>query len=219
MGVDRIAGRPGNLRGGGSHAAALDLGRAPAPVADHVVMVGRLARDVRVSPGRQVDPFHQPEIDEQIQRPKDGRPTDVQPAPPCIADQVVRGEMAGPIGYQPGDRSAGLGQAIAGAVDDVHEFLRSNHGADDTGSQLARREHGRRPLHLIFNQTGGSLIVVILLHASVNLGSFVPAAVGSTGAASFLYALITLVVASAVVLRHGRRALASRPRVTVGDEV
>jgi Na+/H+ antiporter NhaB len=58
----------------------------------------------------------------------------------------------------------------------------------------------------------------MLLHASVNLGSFVPQAVSSTGAASFLYPLITLLVALLVVLRYGRSTLASAPRVTVGDD-
>jgi CAAX protease family protein len=56
----------------------------------------------------------------------------------------------------------------------------------------------------LFNETRGSLVVVILFHASVNLGSFVPAVVGSTGAASMLYALITWIVALAVAARYGR---------------
>lgn len=65
----------------------------------------------------------------------------------------------------------------------------------------------------LFNQTQGSLIVVILFHAAVNLGAFVPAAVGSTGAASFLYAIITWGVALAVAARYGHENLASSPRV------
>jgi membrane protease YdiL (CAAX protease family) len=60
----------------------------------------------------------------------------------------------------------------------------------------------------LFNVTRGSLIVVILLHASVNLGSFVPAAVESTGAASLLYALATWIVAIVLVGRFGRATLA-----------
>jgi membrane protease YdiL (CAAX protease family) len=67
----------------------------------------------------------------------------------------------------------------------------------------------------LFNQTGGSLIVVILFHAAVNLAAYIPAAVGSTGAASFLYPLITWVVALIVAARYGREELASRPRVRV----
>jgi membrane protease YdiL (CAAX protease family) len=62
----------------------------------------------------------------------------------------------------------------------------------------------------LFNETRGSLIVVILFHASINLGSFVPAAVGSTGAASTLYAVITWIVALVVVSRYGRTTLSGR---------
>jgi membrane protease YdiL (CAAX protease family) len=65
----------------------------------------------------------------------------------------------------------------------------------------------------LFNQTGGSLIVVILFHAAVNLAAFLPTAVGSGGPASLLNVLITWLVAIAVVVRFGRARLASRPRV------
>jgi membrane protease YdiL (CAAX protease family) len=67
----------------------------------------------------------------------------------------------------------------------------------------------------LFNQTGGSLIVVILFHAAVNLAAFLPTAVGSEGAASLLNVLITWLVAVVVVVRYGRAQLASRPRVDV----
>jgi CAAX protease family protein len=67
----------------------------------------------------------------------------------------------------------------------------------------------------LFNETRGSLIVVILFHTSINLAAFVPAAVGSTGAASFLYAIVTWIVALIVVSRFGRANLANSPAVTV----
>ena len=69
----------------------------------------------------------------------------------------------------------------------------------------------------LFNETRGSLIVVILFHASINLAAFVPAAVGSTGAASFLYAIVTWIVALVIVSRFGRASLARSPAVTVED--
>jgi membrane protease YdiL (CAAX protease family) len=69
----------------------------------------------------------------------------------------------------------------------------------------------------LFNETRGSLIVVILFHTSINLAAFVPAAVGSTGAASFLYAIVTWIVALVVVSRFGRANLAHSPAVTVED--
>jgi membrane protease YdiL (CAAX protease family) len=69
----------------------------------------------------------------------------------------------------------------------------------------------------LFNQTRGSLIVVMLFHAAVNLGAFVPGAVGSTGAASFLYALVTWIVALIVAVRFGHENLATRRRVGTGE--
>jgi hypothetical protein len=73
------------------------------------------------------------------------------------------------------------------------------------------------PFAWLFNQTQGSLIVVMLFHAAVNLGAIVPAAVGSTGAASFLYALVTWIVALIVAARFGHENLATRPRVVAPD--
>ena len=67
----------------------------------------------------------------------------------------------------------------------------------------------------LFNQTGGSLIVVILFHAAVNLAAFLPTAVGSGGPASLLNVVITWLVAIGVVVRCGRARLASPPRVEV----
>ena len=51
----------------------------------------------------------------------------------------------------------------------------------------------------LFNQTQGSLIVVILFHAAVNLAAFLPAAVGSGGAASLLNVLLTWIAAIVVL--------------------
>lgn len=70
----------------------------------------------------------------------------------------------------------------------------------------------------LFNETRGSLIVVILFHTLINLGAFVPAAVESTGASSFVYAIVTWIVALVIVSRYGRTTLASAPRVTATGE-
>jgi len=70
----------------------------------------------------------------------------------------------------------------------------------------------------LFNETRGSLIVVVLFHTSINLGAFVPAAVGSTGAASFLYAIVTWIVALIIVSRYRKTTLASAPAMTVTSE-
>ena len=63
----------------------------------------------------------------------------------------------------------------------------------------------------LFNETRGSLIVVILFHTSINLAAFVPRAVRSTGAASFLYAIITWIVALVIVARFWAGKLVERP--------
>jgi len=67
----------------------------------------------------------------------------------------------------------------------------------------------------LFNQTGGSLIVVMLFHAAVNLAAFLPAEVETAGAAPLLNVLITWLVAIGVVVRFGWARLASPPRVDV----
>ena len=67
----------------------------------------------------------------------------------------------------------------------------------------------------LFNASQGSLIVVILFHAAVDVSAFLPFAFGSGGAASLLNVLITWVVAIWVVVRLGRARLVSPPRVAV----
>ena len=64
----------------------------------------------------------------------------------------------------------------------------------------------------LFNQTG-SLIVVILFHAAINVAAFVPSALGSGGTASLLNVAITWLVAILVVVRWGPARLASPPRL------
>ena len=66
----------------------------------------------------------------------------------------------------------------------------------------------------LFNQTRSSLVVVILFHAAVNLAAFLPAAVGSAGAASLLNVLLTWIVAIMVAVRLGRTRLATPQRGT-----
>ena len=61
----------------------------------------------------------------------------------------------------------------------------------------------------LFNETRGSLIVVILFHAAVNLAVFLPSALGSTGIVSLLNVAVTWLVAIAVAWRFGRATLAS----------
>jgi membrane protease YdiL (CAAX protease family) len=64
----------------------------------------------------------------------------------------------------------------------------------------------------LFNKTRGSLIVVILFHAAINLAAFLPSAVGSAGAASLLNVLLIWIAAIVVVVCFGRTRLASTLR-------
>jgi uncharacterized protein len=69
----------------------------------------------------------------------------------------------------------------------------------------------------LFNQTQGSLLVVIGFHTAVNLAAFLPAAVGSVGVAPVLNVLLTWLVAAVVVIRYGRRTLSSPSRLPSHD--
>ena len=61
----------------------------------------------------------------------------------------------------------------------------------------------------LFNQTRGSLLVVMLFHAAVNLAVFLPAQLGSTGLVSLLNVAVTWIVALIVTARFGRATLAA----------
>jgi len=75
----------------------LAVGDVLAPAAagtDQVVVVfGWVAQDVRMGPGRQVQPFHDMQRDQQIQRPEDGRPADVDPFAASPLEHVRGREM------------------------------------------------------------------------------------------------------------------------------
>ena len=64
-------------------AAVVDLGRPAAARADHVVVMGRRARDVGVLAVRQVEPLDDAELREQVERPEQGRPADPERADPA----------------------------------------------------------------------------------------------------------------------------------------
>jgi membrane protease YdiL (CAAX protease family) len=61
----------------------------------------------------------------------------------------------------------------------------------------------------LFNQTRGSLLVMMLFHAAVNLSVFLPALLGSTGIVSLLNVAVTWIVALIVTARFGRATLAT----------
>ena len=70
----------------------------------------------------------------------------------------------------------------------------------------------------LYNQTRGSLLVVMLFHAAVNLAVFLPALLGSTGVVSLLNVAVTWFVALIVTVRFGRATLtAASRRATTRD--
>ena len=63
----------------------------------------------------------------------------------------------------------------------------------------------------LFNGSRGSLLVVILFHAAVNLAVFLPALLGTTGLVSLLNVAVTWIVALIVTVRFGRATLTASP--------
>ncbi len=63
----------------------------------------------------------------------------------------------------------------------------------------------------LFNGSRGSLLVVILFHAAVNLAVFLPAQLGTTGLVSLLNVAVTWIVALIVTVRFGRATLTASP--------
>jgi len=67
MRVHNVPGPRLDLAGHGLHPAVLDLRAAAAPLADDVMVVGRLAHDVGVLPGRKVEALDEAELLEQLE--------------------------------------------------------------------------------------------------------------------------------------------------------
>ena len=77
----------------------------------------RLAADVGVLAGRQVETFDGADPLEHLQRPEDRRAADTQATDVCLGDQLGGREVTLLVGDEGGKRPARLGQAIAGAVE------------------------------------------------------------------------------------------------------
>jgi hypothetical protein len=128
--IDAEARSARDLAGHGAHAAVLDIDRMATAGADHVVVVDRLAGDVRVLTAGQVEALHHAHPGEELERAKDGRPPDAETPAPGIVDQVGSREVAFPIGDELGHASARLGDAEPGPVKGDDERLRISHGPE-----------------------------------------------------------------------------------------
>ena len=113
----------------------------PAALADDVVVVGGLAADVRVLAARQVDPLHDAQLAERVDRPEDRRPPDPEPPGAGVGEDVRRGERAVAVGDQAGHRPPRVRQPEACPVQGVEQWRRVSHQArNDTRSQSICRD-------------------------------------------------------------------------------
>ncbi len=65
-----------------------------------MVVVDRVARDVRVLTAGQVESLHGAKPDQDVERAEDRGPPDAEPAAPRVIDEVGRGEVPLAIGDQ-----------------------------------------------------------------------------------------------------------------------
>ena len=127
----RIAGLPRDIADDGPKTGIVDLSGPTAARAHDVVVVGRLAADIGMLAGWQVEPLDGAELLEDLERPEDRRPADAELAGPRgLGDELGGGEVAVLVGDQRGQRPARLGQAVAGTVE----------RGDDRGRVGHRRE-------------------------------------------------------------------------------
>jgi MFS family permease len=138
MRVDDVARPRLDLAGDGFHPAVFDLGASPAALADDVVVVRRLADDVRVLARGKVETLDEAEFLEQLEGAEDRRSTDTEPASFRLTDEIECGEMVPALRDHLGDDAPRLGHVVAGFVKGVRERKRITHRPDDTESRIRR---------------------------------------------------------------------------------
>ena len=99
-----------------------------------MVVVGRLAGDVGVLAGGQVEALDEAELEQHVERPEDRRPADAQVAGRGRLDQVGRREVARLVGDERGDRPPRLGHAVLAALEGGEQGDDVDHAADDSRS-------------------------------------------------------------------------------------
>ena len=97
-----------------------------------VVVAHRLARDVGVLPGREVDALDDTDVGQDVERPEDGRPADAQVASFRRIHEVGGDEVALAVGDQLREAPTGLRQAVAGALQRGQERGSVDHGRNAT---------------------------------------------------------------------------------------
>src|ERR1035437_1759086 len=140
MATDLVPGTPGYLRENRRHPEILEVDRALAAGAHQVVVVtAGIAANVRVIAIGEVEPLHDTEARQDLERPKDCRSGSLDLAPAGVGHQV--GPLEGPVAGadQIDDRASGIGGAVAGCVE----------GPDDVvdGGGVARRRSAHARQH------------------------------------------------------------------------
>ena len=81
-----------------------------------MVVVGGLAGHEGMAARRQVHALDEAEVGQDVERAEQGRPGDPEPSPARLHEQVLGGEMRTPARDEPGERTAGTGQPVAGTI-------------------------------------------------------------------------------------------------------
>ena len=115
--IHPVAGAAGHVADDRPEAGVVDLVRSPAPGADDVMVMGRLAADVGVLARGEVKALDGAQVLEDLERPIDRRSTDRPTLAARRLDEAGRREMAVLVGDEPGQRPARRGQSVARAVE------------------------------------------------------------------------------------------------------
>ena len=117
MAADLVAGPLGDLLREGTDPAIVDLGAPSAAGADDVMVMGRFADDVGVLSGGEIDPLHDTEREEELERTEDGRPPDPGAPLARVRHEVRRAEVPAPSIEQSGDDTPRFGETMPGGVE------------------------------------------------------------------------------------------------------
>lgn len=130
MRVDAEPSPPGDFADDGPETGIRDLG-GPAAVRTHDMVVVRWgAADVGVLTRRQVEPFDDPEVGQDVEGPEDRRPADPETPNPGLTHEVGRREVSGPVRDQCRDGPPRRRQAVTGAIESDEQQFRISHVPD-----------------------------------------------------------------------------------------
>ena len=130
MFVDPIAGVPGDLGHDGPQAMIVDVPGPTTTGADDVVMVLRVARDIGVLAGRQVQSFDRLDLDQEVERPEDRRPSEAEAAATRLDDEIRGREVPVLLGDESGDGTPRFRSPVAGLLKRSKDGRGVHHAVD-----------------------------------------------------------------------------------------